>query len=286
MNAFRKFARKVAKEALCVSLQGLSYVDRSLRCDDSLEWLFVLTMPNSGSTALSKVLMTAEATVSLSPRCEGEWLVPSLSNPRKRWLEAHSPSMDRIRARWMAKLRSSANGQPRLVVEKSPSNMVRIDQLRAVLAPMKTSSIILVRDPYAVCEGWHRRYGREGLSKTSMPELIGVSNDQEYFELLGARWVRHATTMANHRRKVCSIVRYEDFISDPRSILSKLSLEFPLLSSAKPDAFVEVKDYGLQRLRNMNDQQIAALGSDQVDAISSGLEQGHDVVKSFGYSLR
>jgi hypothetical protein len=286
MITLKRLLRRAVREAYSRALQALSHVDRSLRYDTNLEWLFLLTMPNSGSTALAKVLMTAQAAVALTPRCEGEWLVPSLSNLRRRWLQEHSPPMSRIRARWMARLRKTADGQRRLVVEKSPSNMVRIDRLRVAMAPMTTYTMILVRDPYAVCESWHRRYGMSSLAKSSMPELRGVNDEREYFRSLGERWVRHATILANQRSKSVCVVRYEDFVGDPQAVLDEIAAHIPALADATPHNLLKVKDYGPQRLRDMNDQQIKALTDTQIAAISSGLERGIDVVRSFGYALR
>lgn len=285
MNMVRTSARNAAREIYCVALQGRSYFDRSLRQDDSLEWLLMLTMPNSGSTSFGKILMTAKAAVSLTDRCEGEWLIPSMSNLRTRWDDDYEPSMTRVRARWLWRLRKSA-GSPRLVIEKSPPNMVRIDQLRAALHPMKTYTVILVRDPYAVCEGWHRRYGKEGLARTSMPKLAGVDNDLDYFRLLGEYWVHRGRYLANQRANALSVVRYEDLVTNPAAIIAELAAQIPLLSDVEPGASVAVKDYELQILRDMNEQQIAALSTDQIDAISSGLEQGMDTVTSLGYTLR
>ena len=282
----RRQVRLAAREAYSISLQGLSYADRKLRYDANLEWLLILTMPNSGSTALAKLLLTAKTAQGLNERCEGEWLVPSLSNLRTRWDDNLKISPDRIRARWMAQLNRSATGLPRLVVEKSPPNMVRIDQLRAMLAPMKTYTLILVRNPLAVCEGWHRRYGKDQLAKTSMPELANVDDELEYFRLLGQCWVERGRYLVKQMETALCVVRYEDLVADPTAITSLIAATIPSLRDVRPDASVEVKDYAKQQLKDMNEQQISALSDSQVAAISSGLEPGIDVVTSLGYALR
>jgi hypothetical protein len=37
---------------------------------DDFEWLLVLAFPNGGSTALAKLLLSAEGTIALNPRVE------------------------------------------------------------------------------------------------------------------------------------------------------------------------------------------------------------------------
>lgn len=286
MTSLTRTARQVAKEAFCTSLQALSYIDRGLRYDANLQWLIILTMPNSGSTALGRLLMTADAAVALTDRCEGEWLIPSMSNPRHRWDEDLRLSMARVRARWMWRLRGTTKGSPRLVVEKSPPNMVRIDRLRAALAPMETHTVILVRDPYAVCEGWHRRYGREQLSRTSLTALRHVDSEHDYFRLLGECWVQRGAYLVEQIPKALGVVRYEELVTDPASVTAQLAEKIPMLSDVRSDAQVRVKDYAAQTLKDMNEQQIAALSAEQVAAISEGLKRGIDTVTALGYTLR
>ena len=286
MTDLPRLARQVAKEAFCASLEGLSFVDRSLRYDTNFEWLIILTMPNSGSTALGRLLMTADSTVALTERCEGEWLIPSMSNLRHRWDEDLRLSMSRVRARWMWRLRSMATGLPKLVIEKSPPNMVRVDRLRAALAPMATHTLILVRDPYAVCEGWHRRYGKEQLSRTSLTALQHADSEHDYFRLLAECWVQRGAYLVEQIPKALGVVRYEELVADPGAVTADLAAKLPMLSDVQSDAAVRVKDYAAQALTDMNSQQIDALTTEQIDAITCGLERGIDTVKALGYTLR
>ena len=286
MTNLRTSFRKVAKEAFCASLAAWSHVDRRLRVASDLQWMLILTMPNSGSTALGKLLMTSKAAVALTERCEGEWLIPSMSNLRTRWNINHAVPMTRVRARWLARLNRTAKGSPRLVIEKSPPNMIRIDQLRRVLAPMTTHTVILARDPYAVCEGWHRRYGKDDLARTSMPRMADVHDEQGYFRMLGEYWAHRAGFLVGQIPQAICVIRYEDLTADPAAIVTELSATIPLLADAVPTAQVDVKDYGSQKIRNMNESQIAALSDEQVAAISDGLRPHIDVVERLGYALR
>ena len=285
MSSVRITSRRLAKEAYCAGLEFVSYFSKSLRENPDLEWLFILTMPNSGSTALGKLLMTSSSSVSLIDTCEGEWLVPSASNLRTRWDDNYMFSMRRLRARWLNRLAGATKEGKKLVIEKSPSNMVRIDEIRSVLAPMKSYVVILVRNPYATCESWHRRYGREELAATSMPEIRAARDDLEYFKMLGEYWIRRWGYLSRQKSEAIAIIRYEDVVADPAAALSDLIRHVPSLANVDVEASVSVKDYGMHKLRNMNDRQISSLSKEQIDAISAGLASHRDELEAIGYTF-
>jgi hypothetical protein len=52
---------------------------------DDFEWLLVLAFPNGGSTALAKLLLSAEGTIALNPRVEERWLMPAMCAEGARW---------------------------------------------------------------------------------------------------------------------------------------------------------------------------------------------------------
>ena len=97
----------------------------------SVSWIFILCFPNGGSTALAQVLLTAKATAALSPRAEGQWLIPEMCAQKRRWDPAHFLDYDRIREIWRSKaLKDRSADQPRItIIEKSPPIMVRYKAL-------------------------------------------------------------------------------------------------------------------------------------------------------------
>jgi hypothetical protein len=285
MAAQNQVIRRVAKEAYAATLAMWSRIDTRLRYNKNLEWLILLTMPNSGSTAVAKILMTAERSVSLTDKCEGEWLVPSVSDVHKRWDPDYNPSMQRLRARWMKRLRRYRPHNGAVVIEKSPPHMVRIDALREMLHPMKVHTAILVRHPLAVCESWHRRYGREQLAATSMPALRDVVSEYEYFRALGHCWAERWAFLARQRESSVCLLRYEDFVANTATAVSPLIAEVPLLADAALNAHIRVKDHCKQGLRDMNAEQIAALPNGCALAIAEGLGPVRDDLAELGYAI-
>lgn len=285
MPPLKASARRMAKEAFCTGLEFASHFNRRLRENDDLEWLFILTMPNSGSTALGKLLMTSDSSVALTDTCEGEWLLPSASNVRNRWNDDYMFSVPRLRARWLNRLAGTTKDGRKLVIEKSPSNMVRIDHIRRAFSPMKNHVAILVRNPYATCESWHRRHGKNELAASSMPKLRQVDDEPGYFKTLGEYWVRRWKYMSKQEDKAVSIIRYEDLVTDPATALSELVEQIPALSDVDFEASLSVKDYGSSKLQNMNEQQISSLSEEQISAISDGLRPHRHEIEKLGYEL-
>lgn len=279
-------ARKIAKESYCATLQCFSVFNSRLRINPALEWLLILTMPNSGSTALGRLLMTSKSAVALTDRCEGEWLIPSASKTSLRWDDSYMPSMARIRARWLDRLSGSTVDGPKIVIEKSPANMVRVDALRKILSPMKTHTVVLVRDPYATCESWHRRHGKPNLERSSMPDLRLAENEQDYFTGLGRYWAKRWSYLSPQRDASITTIRYEDLVSQPATTLAPIAARIPALSDIQVDAQLQVKDYQAQPLKNMNDRQISSLSSVQISAITRGLESYEDELAALDYALR
>lgn len=129
-------------------------------------WLFVLGVNNSGTTALSQILAWQPEIRSL-PR-EGQYLTRALPAPLRlgvprlwtkrleafRWTEDDDPEpARRARYDWAY----YAEPGPGILLEKSPPNSVRSRWLQANFRPCRF--VVLVRSPYAVCEGVRRRVG-------------------------------------------------------------------------------------------------------------------------------
>lgn len=129
-------------------------------------WTFILGCNNSGTTLLMELLGAHPAIRSL-PK-EGQRLTSALPFPPDagvgrmftkrldvfRWTEADERAdARRVRYDWAA--RTSPGGS--LVVEKSPPNTLRSRWLQKNFEPSRF--VVLVRHPYAVCEGIRRRRG-------------------------------------------------------------------------------------------------------------------------------
>ena len=252
------------------------------------EWLLMLTVPNGGSTAVAKLLLTASGTIALNARVEGQWLVPAMSAPGGRWDPGTILDYDDIRSRWIeaatlgASNAVSHEGLP-LVIEKSPPNLCRYSAIVSMLSGMKTDIIVLTRDPYATCASWHMRVGAERVGRNwGWPGEPPVDEDT-YFRALGEIWMKRALYLESARVIARHWMRYDDFSDQPSAEVGKLAQKFPRLGMADPNAKLMVKQYPAQKIRNMNIEQISVLSKQQRKAIASALTDNPELVSRFGY---
>jgi hypothetical protein len=252
----------------------------------SLTWLLLLPFPNGGSTAIAKVLLTAPGVGALNQRAEGQWLVPDLSEPRARWDPAHQVDLARAKAIWLDTLRREHPGAD-VVVEKSPPNLCRYEQLIEALAPMPVEVVTFSRDPYATCASWHHRYGARRIErKWGLPEGTSVATEQGYFAALATIWVARAEMLRAARQAAFLHTSYEAFTAAPAEVVGAIAARVPAIAGADPHAAVQVKDRPAEPVRDMNAEQIATLAPPQIDALSGVFARHEDLLGSFGYAVR
>lgn len=281
--SLRRHIRSLSREQRANLLKIRSLADRSLVARHDVKWLFILTFPNAGSTALAKLILNGRNTIALTPNAEGQWLIPSLSVERDRWDPAMRVDYRKLRAVWLSVLPKRAT--PLLVVEKSPPNMCRYEKLLETFGQMQTHLITLVRDPYATCASWHQRYGKERIRRAWIP-LDPRMTEADYFRLLGRIWLDWARILSKAGKRAILNFRYEDFANDPASVLSALRKRVGGLDDVSPSSLVKVKDHPEQGIVNMNARHIASLTDLQISAISASLWVDKDTVASLGYAIR
>jgi len=64
------------------------------------KFLFIITPPNSGSTALIKLLNTSANIMILTKNGEGQWLIPGLCN-KNRWKSDKFIDYESIKSVWL-----------------------------------------------------------------------------------------------------------------------------------------------------------------------------------------
>ena len=74
---------------------------------DEPHFLFIITPPYSGSTALSALLNTSHRVMFLHPKAEGQWLIPALCVDR--WNSDKKVEFSSIKAVWLSKYQSVKN---------------------------------------------------------------------------------------------------------------------------------------------------------------------------------
>lgn len=93
-------------------------------------FLFIITSPYSGSTALSELLNSSHRTMILQERGEGQWLIPGLCE-EDRWNPDKKVNYESVKAVWLNRFQSVQRlvQHVDVVIEKSPPNMMRIEEL-------------------------------------------------------------------------------------------------------------------------------------------------------------
>lgn len=241
-------------------------------------FLFMVTPPFSGSTAIAELLCSSPFAGFLQERAEGQWLVPGLCAD-DRWDINKPVDYASVQATWLHRWQCLQAADPalRVVVEKSPPNMVRLEPLAALFSDV--SFLANNRDPYANCASiLYRMHDGEGLAPAQRMQQLRT---------LASHWIlRSARIRELVSRLGIPLLTYEQFCDDPASIISKLNLPSGVAQSIDVRAPVRVKDYPMQGIANQNQRQIALLHDEEIAAISEVLAPQQELLDYFSYELR
>lgn len=245
----------------------------SYKLDREPTFLFVLTPPNSGSTALANLLATSPKVALLRGNGEGQWLVPGMMSP-ERWDAEMFVDYASVKATWLKQYqRILSDGQDiEIVVEKSPPNLVRISKLAAQFD--HTAFLAINRDPYANCSSCLYRYRDvERLTEDARREAI---TEFAHSWVARSALLRDAIAWSS-----APLVTYEQFCAAPEKLqealcdLGDLGFDF--------EQTVSVKNYAPGKVRNFNAEQIARLTEADIEAIGAVLKGHEDLLEQFGY---
>ncbi len=240
-------------------------------------FLFIITPPYSGSTALAKVLDTSPRTMTLRKNGEGSKLVPGLSQ-KDRWNPDKKVDYASVKAVWLNRFQEVKRLYPHIdvVIEKSPPNMMRIEKLSSQFS--EYSFIANNRDPYANCSSilyrnWYAKYFNSKKRKRLLEEYAKDWMMRSYK-------IRELVIEKN-----IPLITYEHFCHDPSAILGVLRLPEGVAETMDLKAKVKVKDYEPQPITNQNDRQIKNLTDDEIECIGSILKSDNDLMKFFDYQV-
>ena len=135
-------------------------------------FLFVVTPPYSGSTALTRLLNTGQRTTLLHRRGEGQWLIPGLSQ-KDRWDPEKKVNYESVRAVWLHEYQRlrRADNRAEVVIEKSPPNMVRLEELSSLFR--YRSFLANNRNPYANCASMlYRHYDAQAIGMKERMRIL------------------------------------------------------------------------------------------------------------------
>jgi hypothetical protein len=243
--------------------------------NDQPHFLFIITPPYSGSTALSELLNSSHRTMILQPRGEGQWLVQGLC-AADRWSPRKKVDYASVKAVWLRKYQEIKRLTQSIdvVIEKSPPNMMRLEMLASQFRDI--SFMANNRNPYANAASiLYRRYRGATLDAASRMQVLST---------LAQEWVIRSVQIHHLIERLgVPLLTYEDFCASPSSVIGKLRLPVGVTDSINPDACVKVKDYAAQPIIDQNAHQIARLTDGEIDHVSRVLRPHADLLACFGY---
>jgi hypothetical protein len=227
-------------------------------------YLFVLCPPYSGSTLLWKLLSTSQNVSSLP--LEGQFL-PELKELMrdKPWDASHTLPWPEIKRVWESHW---DNNKP-VLVEKSPPNIIRTKDILAHFQPVKF--IIMVRNPYALCEGLMRR------NNWKVARAANFSMMCLRTQLENARALENA-----------QVLTYESLVQNPAKACEQLATFMPALADMDYAASFEVHsiDGTINRpITDLNTKKIASLAPDTIASINEIFEQHRETIEAWGYDF-
>jgi len=245
--------------------------------NDQPHFLFIITPPFSGSTALSELLNTSHRTMILQPRGEGQWLVPGLCE-KDRWNPDKEVNFLSVKATWLSMYQQvkCLTRNIDVVIEKSPPNMMRIEQLASQFRDY--SFLANNRDPYANCASiLYRNHDPGSLSPDKRKEVL---SDLAKDWIVRSEKIKELISNFN-----APLLTYEEFCRNPSSVINKLNIPNGVSESINLDANVKVKDYKPQPISNQNERQISKLTNEEIEHISKSLNSSNQILEYFGYKL-
>jgi hypothetical protein len=240
-------------------------------------FLFMITPPYSGSTAISKILNTSHRSMTLAPNGEGHWLIPGLYE-KDRWNSDKEIPYESVKATWLSKYQEvqGLTHNIDVVIEKSPPNMMRMEQLSSQFNDC--SFIANNRDPYAICASM--LYRHRNTDSFTAEERISMLSALAKNWLIRSTKIKELTASLN-----APLLTYENFCNNPSSIKNILNLPSGVAESITPDAVITVKDYKPQPISNQNERQISKLTNQEIEHISGILKSNEQLLDFFGYQL-
>ncbi len=243
---------------------------------DQPHFMFILTPPYSGSTAIAKLLNTGNGTMLLHPKGEGQWLIPSLC-ANDRWEADKNINYESIKAVWLNKYQSVNKlvGNITTVIEKSPANMMRIREISSLFNDC--SFIANNRNPYANCASiLYREHDAENISADKRVHLLkNISKEW----IVRSEKIREIVQHMN-----VSLLTYERFCENPSSIISILKIPKDVIESIDISASIKVKDYKAQKIINQNKRQITNLKNNELDVLNAIFKKHEDLLNFYDYS--
>ena len=242
--------------------------------NDEPHFVFILTPPYTGSTAMASYLATSPNVRMLRKNGEGQSLVPGMLRD---WNGHKKMDLDSIKAAWLHQYQQiNSNRQIEIIVEKSPPNMVRIDSILSIFK--NTSCIVSNRDPVAFCSSSYFRHNNN-------IDALSVIQRQTIVSTIALRWVQRSSLLMNLVDS-CGYPRisYKKFCEEPNQLKHAVEKSSGKTILPNSNTYLKIKDYQPSLIINRNEDQISRLSEFELEAIINALEPHQDVTNFFGYS--
>ena len=241
---------------------------------DEPHFVFILTPPYTGSTAIANYLATSPNIGLLRKNGEGQSLVPGI---HRNWDADARIDEESIRSTWLNRYQEiNSNGRIEIIVEKSPPNMVRIEALRSLFR--KTTCLVNNRDPVAFCSSTFFR-NTPNLSHMKKADRLNALHKTALV------WVRRSNTLKEYlsaqRVMACS---YEQFCDSPQSL--QTLFEKATGKAIKPDEnpVLKIKDYQSSGIEHKNKEQVQRLNKIEIETVVNTLDPYSALTSLFGYT--
>ncbi|MEM9884533.1 MAG: sulfotransferase [Bacteroidota bacterium] len=235
------------------------------------KYLFILSPPYSGSTLLQQILFSSKNVSANNPigkHREGQKLpyVRKLMFPSidYRWDSRHKMPWEDIKIEW----HKYWDITKPILLEKSPPNTVRALDIENVFQPVYF--ICLMRNPYAICEGWLRR-----LTK-NIDDPIQIIQKCLFYQRKNLDQLENSIYL-----------KYEDLVDKPNYSKKQIISFLPDLVDLDFDKKFTAHNSRNKKLSliNLNREKIDRLSIKDINRATYLLRPYESLVNSFGYEL-
>lgn len=227
-------------------------------------YIFILCPPFSGSTILWKLVSSSES-VSALPK-EGQFLPETKGLMRAQaWNKDIELPWGEIKQIW----HTYWDQEKSLFLEKSPPNLMRTDRILEHFSP--AYFLIMVRNPYALCEGLIRRV-KQNPKKAARFVIRCLRQQAENTKALQNSLAFSYEEFSDHTDMV--IKKIQDFI--PQIGEMDREQEFGV------NSIEGIKHRGI---KNLNQKKIDSLSPKHFDSINQVFKKNIDVLNYWGYEI-
>jgi hypothetical protein len=221
--------------------------------------LFVLCPPASGSTLLWRILQTSPYVSAFNK--EGKGLVKSILSTKDRWNPSKMIQWEIVKERW----EEEWDYDKPILLEKSPPHLVRANQLEQHFP--ESFFLIMVRNPYAFCEGIRRRHYK----------------NSSYYNI-AKFWVICSKYQIDNivKLKKSILFTYEELTSNPNRVSEKIIEFIPELREFRLGEEFNVFEKSM-KISNLNQKQINRLSDGDIYEINMVLRKYPDIMSFFDY---